>query len=115
MAITTPYEFTATVSTAEYSLQANSTTLASATDTGMFQLLMDLSALTATERYVLKIKEMVLSGGTQRTIQTVNLFGVQADPIYVTPPLLLTHGWDMTLTLLLGTARSIPWSIRKVG
>ena len=107
MALTTPYEFTATLGATEYSLQANSTSLASSTDTGMFQLVMDLSALTAAERYVLKIKEMALAGGTQRTIQTVPIAGVQADPIYVSPPLLLTHGWDMTMTLLLGTARCV--------
>jgi len=34
--------------------------------------------------------------------------------VFVTPSLLLIHGWDMTLLKVAGTDRAIDWSIRAV-
>lgn len=114
MAITQTYVGSATIGTTEYSLPAGSTILGSIATAGIYQLFLDLSTLTATESYSLKIKEKVQAAGTQRIIQDVTISGVQSEPIYVSPSLLLMHGWDMTLTKLQGTDRAIEYSIRQV-
>jgi len=114
VAITALHEDAATISTSEYSLPADSAGVSAQTSDGVFQLFLDLSALTATEEYLLKIYEKVQSGGTQRAVYTVTFLGVQSEPHWVSPSLVLMHGWDMTLDKIAGTDRSIGWSIRQV-
>ena len=114
MAISEAYADSASIGSTEYSLPNDSTTPAAITDDGIYQLFLDLSALTATEQYRLKIKEKVQSGSTQRVIQAVDFSGVQDEPVYITPSMILLHGWDITLQKLQGTDRAIEWSIRKV-
>jgi hypothetical protein len=114
MAITQAYGGSATIGTTEFSLPNGTTTLASIAVAGIYQLFLDLSTLTATESYKLQIKEKVQAAGTQRLVQDITISGVQAEPVYVTPSLLLMNGWDMTLTKLGGTDRAIEFSIRKV-
>lgn len=114
MAITQAYTGTATIGTTEYSLVNNSTTLANSTDVGVYQVFIDLSNLASGDEYEIRIKEKVISTGTQRTIYLGVVDGAQGSP-FVTPTLVLMHGWDVTLDKILGTDRSISWSIRKVG
>lgn len=114
MAITVAYTGTATISTTEYSLVNNSTTLASSTDVGVYQVFIDTTNMAAGDEYEIKIKEKVVSGGTQQNIYTAVLDGAQSTP-FVTPTLVLMLGWDVTMDLITGSARSISWSIRKVG
>ena len=114
MALSQLYSFTATVSTTEYSLANNSTTLATITTAGIFSAFIDLNALTATESYRFRIYEAARAAGTKRIVQEVIISGVQAEPIYVSPAMFLVNGWDFTLQKLQGTDRSIPWSIRSV-
>jgi hypothetical protein len=40
--------------------------------------------------------------------------GAQASAAWFTPTLILINGWDVTLTKVSGTDRTIPWSIRQV-
>jgi hypothetical protein len=42
------------------------------------------------------------------------LSNAQDEPVWVSPSLILMHGWQIQLKQTLGTARSFPWSIRKV-
>lgn len=114
MAITVAYTGTATISTTEYSLVTNSTTLASSTDVGVYQVFVDTTNMSADDSYSITIKEKVITGGPQDIIYNAVLDGVQTTP-FVTPTLVLMLGWDVTMTLLTGTAASISWSIRKVG
>lgn len=113
MAITVAYSGTATINT-EYSLVNNSTTLASSTDVGVYQVFIDTSAMAAGDEYEIDIKEKVITGGTQQSIYTAVLDGAQSSP-FVTPTLVLMLGWDVTMTRVTGTNRSFSWSIRKVG
>lgn len=113
MAISEAYTATATISTTEYSLPNNSTTLASITDDGVYQVFIDLANLAVGDEYEIKIKEKVTSGGTQRTVYTAYQDGAVGEP-FVTPSLVLLHGWDVTMKKIAGTDRSISWSIRKV-
>ena len=114
MAITVAYTGTATISTTEYSLVNNSTTLASVTNVGVYQIFIDTTTMQAGDEYSIQVKEKVITGGTQRSIYNAVLDGAQGSP-FVTPTLILMLGWDVTMDLVTGTARSISWSIRKVG
>lgn len=115
MAISEAYSGSASISTTEYSLVNNSTSLASITTDGVFQLFLDLNALTVTEVYELKVYEKVTSSATQRVVYNVRFSGVQGNPNWVSPSLVLIHGWEMTLDKISGTDRTILWSIRQVG
>lgn len=114
MAITEAFSGSNTISTTEFDLCNNNTTKSSQTTDGIYQLFLDLNALTATESYQLKIYEKVQSSGTQRVIDHTTISGVQSEPVYVTSALLLMHGWTFTLTKLQGTDSAIAWSIRQV-
>ena len=118
MAISEIYQGVVNVGTTEYDLVSYSTGLSSATTDGIYQLFLDLTFMTAAEQYTLRIYEAVRGGGTQRVVQQVDFFGVQAEPIYVTPALLLMHGWTFTLPRVntggSSSDRSIQWSIRQV-
>lgn len=114
MAITVAYTGTATISNTEYSLVANSTSLTSSTDVGVYQVFIDTTTMLAGDEYEIDIKEKVVSGGAQKNIYTATLDGAQSSP-FVTPTLVLMLGWDVTMIRITGTSRSIAWSIRKVG
>jgi hypothetical protein len=118
MAITEAFAFSNTVSTIEFDLCNNSTTISAQTTDGIYQAFIDFSNLTATESYQLKIYEKVVASGspgsTQRVIDSTTISGVQTEPVYATAALLLMHGWTYTLTNLQGTPRVISWSIRQV-
>ena len=118
MAISEVYTGVSNVGTTEYDLVNYSTTLATATTDGIYQLFLDLVFLTAAEQYTLRIYETVRSTGTRRVVQQVDFYGVQAEPIYVTPALLLMNGWTFTLQRVntggSSADRSISWSIRQV-
>lgn len=114
MALAAAYEDSASISTTEYSLPNDGTTLTPITVDGVYQLFLDLSALTATEQYRLRFYERVQAAGTTRVFHEVTFSGAQGEPVYVSPSFLLLHGWDITLQKLQGTDRSIPWSIRQV-
>lgn len=114
MAISESFSGSATINSTEYDLPSGSTTVSAQTTDGVYQLFLDLSNLTATESYHLKIYEKVQSSGTQRVVDSTTISGVQTEPIYVTAALLLMHGWTYTLVKLQGTDRAITYSIRQV-
>lgn len=114
MAISEAFSGSASISTTEYDLPSASTTVSAQTTDGIYQVYLDLSALTSTEEYRLRIYEKTRSASTQRVVEEVILSGVQSEPVYVTPALLLMHGWTVTLKKNQGTDRTIEWSIRSV-
>jgi len=116
MAITAAYENTATISTTEYSLPKNTNYSGASpvTDTGVFQVFIDLNAMVAGDQFDLKVYEAYASGGTQRLLYTATYVGVQAAPMQVLPSLVLMYKWDVTLKRIAGADRTITWSIRKI-
>ena len=114
MPIAQVFSGTQVIGTTERDLPTNTTTLSQQAVDGIYQAFIDLSTLTVTESYRLRIYEMALTAGVQRVVDDVVIAGVQSEPIYVTPALLLIHGWTFTLQKLQGTDRSIVWSIRQV-
>lgn len=112
MAISEAYTNSATISTTAYSLPNNSTTGASITTDGVYQVFLDLTNLTITETYRIQVLEKVTSGGSQREVFSSVITGTM--PAWVSPSLILMHGWDVQVKKLAGTDRSISWSIRQV-
>lgn len=115
MAISEAYSGTETVSTTEWSLTGDDNSLDAITTAGVYQCFLELHNLAAGDTYVFRVYEKVLSGSTQRLVFSATFSGAQGEPVWVSPALVLIHGWDMSLLKLAGTDRSTNWSIRKVG
>lgn len=113
MAISEAYTNTASIGATEYSLPNNSTTLASITDDGVYQVFVDTGNMAAGDQYKLRVYEKVTAGGAKREIYAATLTGTMTDN-WVSPSLILMHGWDVTIQKITGTDRSFDWSIRKV-
>ncbi len=103
----------ALISTTEWSLTNNSSSVASNTSSGIYQLILDTANMAAGDEFEFRILEKVVSSGSQRELSNVNLMGAQAG-VYTTPSLVLMNGWDMTIQKIAGTDRNFAWSIRKV-
>lgn len=115
MAISELYTSSETVTTTEWDLPSDTSYVSDADTTdGVFQLWLDLSALATGDEFTLKLYEKVTSAGTQRLVESWSFVGPQTAPHFVTPAVILMHGWSYTLTKVAGTDRSISWSIRSV-
>lgn len=111
MAIGTTADF-ATIGTTEYFLMSDSTTATYQTDDAVVQGFIDFTNLVAGDEYEVRIYEKVNAGtATETTVWTVN--GLKPD-IVALPSMVLTEGWEISVTKTAGTDRSIAWSIRKV-
>lgn len=114
MAITQAYSGTHTSWATEYSLTNASTSLATRTDAGVYQLFLDLSTLASGDTYTIRVYETVVALGTRRVVVEHVVTGAQSPPIWAFPSLVLMNGWDMSLVGTGNSSRSIAWSIRKV-
>lgn len=114
MAISQIYAVTETVGTTEWSFTTDSSGPDADTTTGVFQVFLDVNAMAAGDQFQIRIYEKIASGGTQRVVYQAILTGAQSEPIWVSPSLVLMHGWDVTVKKLAGTDRSIIGSIRQI-
>ncbi len=114
MAITEAFSGSETVGTTEHSMTTDTAGPDTQTTDGVFQAFIDLNALAAGDSFQFRVYEKTLSGSTQRVVYNAVITGSQAHPVWVSPSLVLMHGWDMTLKKLAGTDRAIDWSIRSV-
>lgn len=114
MAITELYAVTETVSTTEHSFTTDTAGPDADTTDGVFQGFFDVSALGNSDVFRFRVYEKVLSSSTQRVVFEATLTNAQHEPVFVTPSLILMHGWDMTWLKVSGTDRSIDGSIRQV-
>lgn len=113
MAIAELYSGTEAISTTEHSLTTDTAGPDADTTDGIFQLFLDVSDMVAGDELQIRCYEKVRSGDTQRIVWQATLANVQTNPIYVTPTLILMHGWDFTLDAIAGTI-TVNWSIRQV-
>lgn len=104
-----------TVGATELSIISGTTTLQTNTTDGVFQLWVDdQTNMTKTEEYAIRIYEKVEeTGGTKRLVFKATLKGVQSE-VFVSPMLVLMHGWDMTLQKIAGTDRAFDANIRQI-
>ena len=112
MAITQPYSNSASIGATEWSVTNNSSSIATQTTAGVYQLFLDMNALATGDEFQIRAYEKVTSSGTQRVVYQSNLVGPQSPPIFVLPSLALINGWDFTLKKIAGTDRTILWSVR---
>lgn len=106
-----------TISTTELSIPAAATYSSGSPQTtdGVFQCFVDLNALAAGDTFRFRCYETArTSGGTQRVVYSAEFTGVQAQPIWVSPTLVLGVAWDMTLLKVAGTDRTIPARIAQI-
>ena len=113
MAISELYSGTEAVSSTEHSMTTDTSGPDVDTTDGVFQIFLDLSDMVAGDELQIRIYEKVRSGDTQRIVAQWSVFGAQADPIWVSPALILMHGWNATLDAIAGTI-TVLWSIRSV-
>lgn len=83
------------------------------TTDGVYQVFLDVSDMIAGDQLQIRVYEKVQSAGTARVVFQDILAGAQSEPIWVSPSLILLHGWDITLDALAGTI-TVEWSVRKV-
>lgn len=104
---------TEAVSTTEWSLLNDSSTLATSTSEGFVQPFIDVSDMVAGDELQFRQYEKCRSGDTQRVAFQRSLSGTQARPIWTHPAIILKNGWDMSLDAIAGTI-TCNWSIRRV-
>jgi hypothetical protein len=110
MAISEPYTGSTTPGGTETTLN---TTTPETTD-GVYQLFIDVSAMTNGDTLLIKLKEKARSGDTQRLLFLWTIKDAQAEPLWCTATVILLHGFDYTIQQTTGTNRAFPWSLRKV-
>lgn len=105
-------------STGTYNPGSTTTTWASQdgpeTADGAIQVFVDLNELVAGDTVEVRVLEKVLSTSTARVVWTASFSGVQAEPNFASPVLLLMHGWSLEMRQTAGTVRDFDWSIRSV-
>jgi len=101
------------VSTTEVSIVSGTTTLQSVTTDGVYQLYVDASNMAKGDEFRIRVKEKAIATGAQQVVAEWTLSGAQSQ-LFVTPTLILLHGWDMTIVKLAGTDRAFSASIRQV-
>lgn len=113
MAITELYSGTEAVGTTEHSCTTDTAGPDVDTTDGIFQVFLDVSDMIAGDQLQIRVYEKVRSSSTQRIVFQAVLTGAQPEPVWVSPSLILMHGWDVTLDALAGTI-TVDWSIRQV-
>jgi hypothetical protein len=115
MAIAELYSGNTTVSGLEWSAIANTLgPVTTNTADGVYQFFVSCSGLVAGQELQIEIYEKVTSTDAQSLIYQSNLIGPQSS-IWISPSLILMHGWDLTFMLMAGTPPvGIRWSCRQV-
>ncbi len=115
MAISEPYELDGvSVGGTELSVVSGTTSLATDTGDGVYQLWIDGAIFGKGDLYRVRLYEKVEgTGGSKRVANTWWIMGAQAQN-FVTPSFILINGWDFTIQKIAGTDRAVDASIRKV-
>lgn len=106
---------TEAIGTTEWSLATDTSydTADAQTTDGVYQLVLDLSDMVAGDLLQIRQYEKARSGDTQRIVDQWFVGDVPPSPLWVTPALILLHGWDWSLDAIAGTI-TVLWSIRQV-
>lgn len=113
MAITELYSGTEAVGATEHSLTTDTSGPDADTTDGVFQAFLDLNDMVAGDVLRIRIYEKCRSADSQRVVSEWWLSGAQAEPLWVSPSMILMHGWDVTVFASAGTI-TVNWSIRQV-
>jgi hypothetical protein len=113
MAIAQLYSGSMSVSTTEVSCVTGSVGPDVSVSDGIVQGFFDLADMIAGDILQIRVYEKTRSGDTQRVLYEWVLRDAQSEDLFITPALILMHGWDFTLDALAGTI-TVYWSIRGV-
>lgn len=103
----------ASITNTEYSLPNASTTLTLQTDACVLQVVIDgVANMVAGDQFLLQIYTRT-NAGTKRVAYACWLTGVQVGCV-TCPSIVAQDGWDVTLTRVSATSRTIGWSLRKI-
>jgi hypothetical protein len=75
------------------------------------QVIIDLSNMAAGDITEIRIYRAARPGGTPRVVEVWTAVGAQGRPIFVSPPIIFTANWRVSLKQTAGTGRSYDWSI----
>lgn len=103
----------ATIDDTEWSLTNNSSTIASETSPGVYQLIVSYAMIGPFDNFVLRLYEKITSSANQTVFMSVHL-PPGVNRVWTMPAIILLHGWDFTLQNVGGTDRTFSWSIRRV-
>ncbi len=75
------------------------------------QVIVDLGNMAAGDITEIRIYRAAKSGATPKVVEVWTAVGAQGRPIFVSPPIIFTAGWRVTLKQTTGTGKSYDWSI----
>jgi hypothetical protein len=90
-------------------------TLATVTDPGIYQLVVDIANLVNNDRLELRIYGKARSADTERLEQFATVLHAQTILLVRMLPVISPHHAKFTLTQTTGTGRVFPWSIYSTG
>lgn len=106
------------VASGTLSTSASEQTLATIAAPGVYQLVVDTSALIDGEILIPRCRRRVLADGSERLAQIGGLsdaLWMARRPIQQSEPIVAPHGCAWSLQQPLGSARSVPWAIWRIG
>lgn len=89
-------------------------TLATVTDAGTYQLVVDAANLANNEHLTLRIYGKARSGDTERLIWPVTVSHAQVAPLVESVPIASPHHLKVTLEQNGGTGRAFPWAVYEL-
>lgn len=113
MAISEAFAGSEAVGATEWSCTTDTAGPDTETSDGVFQVFLDVNDMVNTDVLQIRVYEKVGTASTQRLVYECILTDAQSEPVWVSPTLILLHGWDVTLKAITGTI-TVDWSIRKV-
>jgi hypothetical protein len=75
------------------------------------QVIIDLGNMAAGDVTEIRIYRAAKSGATPKVVEVWTAVGAQGRPIFVSPPIVFTANWRVSLKQTAGTGRSYDWSI----
>ena len=103
---------TATISTTEYFLASASTVKTDQTDDCLLSMWINIEAIAAADVFRIKLYEKVSAAAAQQSMEIGVLSGAQVFP-WLAPMLFVGHAWEVSVTKISGTNRTVRWSLRK--
>jgi hypothetical protein len=88
------------------------TSLGSSTTAGVFQLVLDTNNLANGDVLEVNVYDKVLSGSTARVVFNAVYANAQGEKIKVSPPIMVSHYFEVQLTLT-GSTRTFDWEFRR--
>jgi len=99
--------------TADVTLDSEST-LSTITDSGVYELVVDLDEMVNGDITIVRIYEKCLTGGTENLAFERTYAHVQAEPIIHSVPVPSDISWKATIEQTDGTARDYPWKVLSI-